>query len=310
MPPKREHSAHAEVSKPPKRTRVDDSSASSGETLAGSDPTPAAVRESEASSSAAELSSSKPTKKQQSMSLPPLTVKSVIRGPSSAVIDEEEIRGYPTALTSRIEKLVAFENPRSNIYSLATLLPTASWGRNDPYSDRSKTLCNPVSNEPILIWMVGHVSAMWFLRNGQPDRQCSVTIVPLSKHLCRQALRLLSGFSHPPLSSADTPPSVVRASRWQSSKHGETSSLFSSVYDAREVFRAKTEMDLYPATELKKRDLVLLEVKLIQYFVKDENGRYTHHRAQFELQSVSLLRSSDGYESDNSSNYDIGDLHI
>ncbi|KAI6156902.1 hypothetical protein BKA82DRAFT_25993 [Pisolithus tinctorius] len=197
-----------------------------------------------------------------------------MRGPSSAVTDEEEICGYPMALTSRIEKLMAFENPRSNIYSLATLLPTASWGRNDPYSNRSKMLCNPVSNEPILIWMVGHVSATWFLRNGQPDRQCSVTIVPLFKHLCQQALRLLSGFSHPPLPSADTPPSVVRASRWQSSKHGETSSLFSSVYDAREVFRAKTEMGLYPAMELKKRDLVLLEVKLIQYFVKDNNSRF------------------------------------
>ncbi|KAI6142504.1 hypothetical protein BKA82DRAFT_3985100, partial [Pisolithus tinctorius] len=195
-----------------------------------------------------------------------------------------------------IEKLMAFENPRSNIYSLATLLPTASWGRNDPYSNRSKMLCNPISNEPILIWMVGHVSATWFLRNGQPDRQCSVTIIPLSKHLCRQALRLLSGFSHP----------LLHASAFETS----ASSLFSSVYNACEVFQAKTGMDLYPAMELKKRDLVLLEVKLIQYFVKDDNGRYSHHRAQFELQSVSLLHSSDGNESDNSSNYDIGDLCI
>ncbi|KAI6142474.1 hypothetical protein BKA82DRAFT_148959 [Pisolithus tinctorius] len=88
------------------------------------------------------------------------------------------------------------------------------------------------------------------------------------------------------------------------------SSLFSSVYDACKVFQAKTEMDLYPAMELKKRDLILLEVKLIRYFVKDDNGHYSHHQAQFELQSVSLLHSSDGYESNNSSNYDIRDLHI
>ncbi|KAI6146450.1 hypothetical protein BKA82DRAFT_4015956 [Pisolithus tinctorius] len=311
MPRKHEYSAHAEVSKPSKRTRNPISKEwMSHLHLPAKNPAPGAVRESEASSSTAELPSLKPTKKQQSMSLPPVTVKSIMRGPSSAVIDEEEICGYPTALTSRIEKLMAFENPRSNIYSLATLLPTASWGQNDPYSDRSKMLCNPVSNKPILIWMVGHVSATWFLRNGQPDRQCSVTIVPLSKHLCQQALRLRSGFSHPPLPSADTPPSVVRASHWQSSKHGEMSSLFSSVYNAREVFQAKTEMDLYPAMELKKRDLILLEVKLIWYFVKDNNSCYSHHRAQFKLQSVSLLHSSDGNESDNSSNYDIGDLFV
>ncbi|KIN98404.1 hypothetical protein M404DRAFT_31407 [Pisolithus tinctorius Marx 270] len=245
-------------------------------------PAPGAVRESEASSSTAELPSLKPTKKQQSMSLPPVTVKSIMRGPSSAVIDEEEICGYPTALTSRIEKLMAFENPRSNIYSLATLLPTASWGQNDPYSDRSKMLCNPVSNKPILIWMVGHVSATWFLRNGQPDRQCSVTIVPLSKHLCQQALRLRSGFSHPPLPSADTPPSVVRASHWQSSKHGEMSSLFSSVYNAREVFQAKTQSQRYTTTERKKKDPKIPEVNPISHLKNDNNTAKSNNQQKFK----------------------------
>ncbi|KAI6145137.1 hypothetical protein BKA82DRAFT_4424707 [Pisolithus tinctorius] len=107
------------------------------------------------SSSTAETHSSK-DKKDKCSGPPPLTVKSVIRGPPSAIIDDHEILGYPTTLKSHIEKLISFENPRSNIYSLAALLPTASWGRNDPYTDRSKMLCDPVSNEPLLIWMVGH----------------------------------------------------------------------------------------------------------------------------------------------------------
>ncbi|KAI6006130.1 hypothetical protein EDD15DRAFT_2135216, partial [Pisolithus albus] len=67
--------------------------------------------------------------------------------------------------------------------------------------------------------------------------------------------------------------------------------LFSSVYDAREVFCSKSEMLAYPATHLKKKDLVLLEARLIRYFLKDDKGRYSHFRAQFELHAISLLHS-------------------
>ncbi|KAI6011977.1 hypothetical protein BKA83DRAFT_4017338, partial [Pisolithus microcarpus] len=66
---------------------------------------------------------------------------------------------------------------------------------------------------------------------------------------------------------------------------------FSSVYDAQEVFCAKSEMDPYPATLLKKKDLVLVEMWLCRYFLKDDKGRYSQHHAQFELQAISLLHS-------------------
>lgn len=186
----------------------------------------------------------------------------------------------------------------------------AQWGRSDPYTDHSKILCNPVTDEPILIWMVGHISSTWFLRNHEPDRQCSVTIVPISKTAGRCANQLICGFSQPQLPAADESLSLIRATRWQSSRQGEPATLFSSVYDAREVFCSKSEMLAYPATHLKKKDLVLLEARLIRYFLKDDKGRYSHFRAQFELHAISLLHSHDEVNSDHSDEQDVGDLRI
>ncbi|KAI6001856.1 hypothetical protein EDD15DRAFT_2361184 [Pisolithus albus] len=253
---------------------------------------------------------SKTSKTKRSSSLPLPTVKSIVPNRPTAVMDDEEIKMYSPALVTRLQTLSTYENPAANVYALARIPFPSTWGKNDPYTNHSKILCNPTSDEPILLWIVGHISSTWFMRNNEPDRQCSVTIVPLSKDLSHYANRLICGFSSPPLPLLEDSARLVRSTRWQSPRQGESPALFSSVYDAREVFCAKNEMMPYSAMELKKKDLVLMEMRLCRYFIKDDSNRYSQHRAQFELHAVSLLHSADDYDGEGNGENDIGDFRI
>jgi len=84
------------------------------------------------------------------------------------------------------------------------------------------------------------------------------------------------------------------------------------VYDARKVLLAKNAMAKYSALDLKKKDLVLLETRITRYRQKDKNGRWTIHRAQFELQAVSILANALEIETtvNKDSDVDIEDLRI
>ncbi|KIK11368.1 hypothetical protein PISMIDRAFT_19572 [Pisolithus microcarpus 441] len=68
-------------------------------------------------------------------------------------------------------------------------------------------------------------------------------------------------------------------------------------------------MDPYPATLLKKKDLVLVEMWLCRYFLKDDKGRYSQHHAQFELQAISLLHSGGDFDCQEDLQNDIGNFH-
>jgi len=88
--------------------------------------------------------------------------------------------------------------------------------------------------------------------------------------------------------------------------------LFNCVYDARKVLLAKNAMQKYDTLDLKKKDLILLETRITRYRQKDENGRWTIHCAQFELQAVSILQTApyDDGAPDENSDIEIADLHI
>ncbi|KIN97959.1 hypothetical protein M404DRAFT_31773 [Pisolithus tinctorius Marx 270] len=83
---------------------------------------------------------------------------------------------------------------------------------------------------------------------------------------------------------------LIRAVRWQSPRSRGVSTLFNSIYDAREVLKTKSSMKKLDISYLKKRALVLLETHFNCYRQKDENGRWTISRTQFELQAIYLLQ--------------------
>ncbi|KIN94265.1 hypothetical protein M404DRAFT_35241 [Pisolithus tinctorius Marx 270] len=220
----------------------------------------------------------------------PGTIATVGPPPDSRLFDPERISTCPEPLLKRIEVLSSYSNGDANTFALGHILPCATWGITDPYEDRSKILCNPKTNEPVNIWILGHITNTWFMKDGAPDSQCSVTVLPLSTRIGQYANTLLSKFSNPTLPPNEYDRGLIRAVRWQSPRSGGVSTLFNSIYDAREVLKTKSSMKKLDISYLEKRALVLLETHFNRYRQKDENGRWTISRTQFELQAIYLLQ--------------------
>ncbi|KAH7905415.1 hypothetical protein BJ138DRAFT_979840, partial [Hygrophoropsis aurantiaca] len=171
---------------------------------------------------------------------------------------------------SRIKKMSTFFNEKANIYTLANLLPTATWGpyHPQPSDDRSKTLCNPATGDPINVWIIGHITRVGFTWDNAPAKQASISVALLSPQLSRQTANVLALLSDPPQGWAN-----VQAARWQSTRMGngvnsQVPILFSAVYDARDKLEAKAKMECLSPLELKHRDLVLVEAKLKRYNIR------------------------------------------
>ncbi|KAH7918371.1 hypothetical protein BV22DRAFT_1051777 [Leucogyrophana mollusca] len=179
------------------------------------------------------------------------TVQSIITSPINVCVEESEVSAYSDVLKGRISTMSYYTNRGANIYSIARMLPTATWGPYHHFNDKSKVLINPVTGQPITVWIVGHVTRLWFMKSGMPDRQASINVALLSRSLSSQTSWLLAMLSMPPQSSVED--------GWANPV------LFNVVYDVRKAFRSKTHMKHYHVTDLKARDLVLLEAKVTRY---------------------------------------------
>jgi hypothetical protein len=135
----------------------------------------------------------------------------------------------------RINTLSKYVNKSANVCTLGNVLPTTTWGKYHPSNDHSKELCNPTTNEVVVIWIVGHIVSMWFQRDGfPPEKQASITIMPLSDELRDEMACLLVGLSIPRESmytlsfvnclitsvkaSINTSLTIIHAIKWQTAK--------------------------------------------------------------------------------------------
>ncbi|KAG1721641.1 hypothetical protein EDB19DRAFT_1917167 [Suillus lakei] len=223
---------------------------------------------------------------------PTQTVRSVLPNPTKCLMEDGEVSEYDDTLIDRLCKLSEYTNSTANVYALGKLLPTATWGQYKPVNDCSKILCNPANGEPLTIWVVGKISKMWFTKFGNPERQASMTIMPLSKTLAQQSALLLAKMSSPALSVNQQATQVIRTIKWQNAKNSDAGSeamLFDAVYDARAEGSLKTysERPLWNLTDLKPGDLILLEMKMTKYSKKQEDKWHSH--AQYEMIAISLL---------------------
>ncbi|KAG6369645.1 hypothetical protein JVT61DRAFT_14141 [Boletus reticuloceps] len=109
----------------------------------------------------------------------------------------------------------------------------------------------------------------------------------------------------------ETGMTAIRAIKWQTAKGENDPVLFLAVYDAREVLKAKSDMEPLSPIDLKKNDLMLLEVKMVHYHVKDIKTNKWGHCAQFEIIAISLLHSANySQEDDKQQETMIKDLWI
>ena len=183
-----------------------------------------------------------------------ITVRSVIPKPTKCLVDLDRVSTYSPELLRqviasvslhpssheprRIDALSNYVNVSAKTYALGHIPSNATWGKYDPYDDRSKDLCLPTTNDRFNIWIVGRITAVWFMKNGAPDNQCAVSVMPLSNSLGLQANQLIAGLSSPPLRTffmvyavlilhnffivamTSSTPGVIRAVRWQTPKAG------------------------------------------------------------------------------------------
>ncbi|KAG2742814.1 hypothetical protein P692DRAFT_201870606 [Suillus brevipes Sb2] len=231
-----------------------------------------------------------------------LAVKTVIPHPTTQLIDNSEVEEYDEALKARLKALSEYTNPKAHIYAFGKLLPTATWGPYKPINDRSKILCDPATGEPLTIWVVGHIAKMWFMKQGNPESQASITVMPLSQTLGKQSSLLLTKFSNPVLNEfKSTDHKYDPGDEMAENKGGDRSIrfLFDAVYDTRKAGSLKTysERPMWKLTDLKPGDLILLEMKMTRYSRKGEDNKW-QSRAQYEMLAISLLHMAEMPEDD------------
>jgi hypothetical protein len=88
-------------------------------------------------------------------------------------------------------------DPGKHTYAIGTLPHDVSWGQTKEFDDKAAILCQPGTNNPCTIWILGKASKMWFYDRGSPANQVSITIIPLNPEDGVTAKKLLSSRSHP-----------------------------------------------------------------------------------------------------------------
>ncbi|KIN97636.1 hypothetical protein M404DRAFT_32109 [Pisolithus tinctorius Marx 270] len=268
------------LSQPPSCSEPNPSSTPSTDTLpsTGISVTPEGPSPHQAAASQLQESSAPSHSSPSDSTLPPPTaittsVDALVPVPESSSFDLDRISTCPDRLLSRIKLLSTYCNQDANTFALGHILPTATWGTADPYEDRSKHL----------------VHEEW--RSGQPMFSHDPYSIFKARAIRKPfAVRILL-------------PETAQAFSCPFSSQSQTA-LFNSIYDAREVLKSKSSMTKLDISHLQKRALVLLETQLNRYRQKDENGRWTISKAQFELEAVYLLQ--DPYLHDPEQNIESG----
>jgi len=231
--------------------------------------------------------------------------------PAQYGADAEIMREYSQTLIKRIASLINYKKESTNTYA-AGLVPDYEWGINKPLDDKSGILCKPSSNEPLSFWIVGKISRLWFFNaNGERASQVAINVIPLSGSVGNKCRKLLADVSFPVTESIQDGYGDLRATRWQNSRvYGSAGSEiheFLNVFDATQVYSAKHDMPRCKVDKLGLRDLVLVEVNVARYKLKDgeeqaessstQKKRYAptpwlKWRAHYELCAISLLHKT------------------
>ncbi|EIW78409.1 hypothetical protein CONPUDRAFT_138700 [Coniophora puteana RWD-64-598 SS2] len=216
--------------------------------------------------------------------------------PSAApLVEHDQVKDYPEEIQTRINVLSAYDKPERNAFAVAKVPRNCTWGNiAGPTPNADRLLCNPHTGSPVTILICGRVVSATFVVQGSIQPLASMVVLPPSRNVSYQAVRLISGLSNPPA----TMPSAndwhaVRMNRWQQRKlpDGEKDqpTLFDDVYDGQEGVRPRSAMSKLSPTDIRPRDVVLVETRINKYNTKDNNRWIT--RAQYEILSIVLLYS-------------------
>lgn len=96
--------------------------------------------------------------------------------------------------------MLTYQKPSDGIFSLSRFPEKdVAWGQSDTSINK---LCLRGSSVPIVIWVVGSVTSVWFYdQNGNPHNKVSMGVAPLTANAMSKGRRILSHFACPPQSA-------------------------------------------------------------------------------------------------------------
>ncbi|KZO98249.1 hypothetical protein CALVIDRAFT_562172 [Calocera viscosa TUFC12733] len=193
----------------------------------------------------------------------------VVLGPFHVEDAGQRDWGQGAVLNRRIQAFVTWRDPVNGIYSPRHVPQAGVWKQKSP-TEYNDVLNDARRNIPYTLWIVGEVTGVYLLQlDGSPERQASLTFKPsddTSFSMCRALLRK---HTHEKLYVPDDSLPTLRASKWMTRRKpgdvSETVTYFTSIYDATTLFQAKSKMERYPPENLKRGDIVLVEVHIGRY---------------------------------------------
>ncbi|GJE91874.1 hypothetical protein PsYK624_080250 [Phanerochaete sordida] len=211
-----------------------------------------------------------------------------------------DTRDYFTPrLVERLNSLCYYVNPETTCYSLRTLpIIDLAWGQTGTgRSDASEYLCK--DDKPVTLWIVGEIVAPNFAKDGVPRRKAGVLIRPLLEEDFRKAVAVMNSYSLPK-SDDLTLHDGVWVTRWMGSRAvpDDEVPVFTEIYDATSMVRAKKFMTRKRHTEISARDLAVAEATIVRWPVTDKekvdqksSGRPSRRsweswRVEFRLESL------------------------
>lgn len=96
--------------------------------------------------------------------------------------------------------MLAYKKPEDGIFALSMLDESElAWGLSDGASNK---LCLRGSSVPVVLWVIGTVTSVWFFdQGGNPHNKVSIGVAPLTTDAMNKGRRILSQFARPPQST-------------------------------------------------------------------------------------------------------------
>ncbi|KZT61817.1 hypothetical protein CALCODRAFT_479590 [Calocera cornea HHB12733] len=173
--------------------------------------------------------------------------------------------GLQTDLNKRVNTMMTWSDPRNAISCPAKFPKNGYWATKYD-NDFSEYFHDTKRRIPVTLWIVARLSALYLFRaDGNPERQANVVFTPLNNADLTVLKSLLRSHTHQTLYGPWDGLNTLKAGKWMNHRVPGEAKPFLAVYDATTVLRSKSKMSAVPAQNLKRGDLVLLEVYLNRY---------------------------------------------
>ncbi|KAI0054480.1 hypothetical protein BV25DRAFT_1843631 [Artomyces pyxidatus] len=192
----------------------------------------------------------------------------------------------PERLIEILPTILAYSNPKENIYAAAKIPSKLMW--------RDNQLSVPGSPDPIKIWIVGEVDTHWFFDgDGRIQKRVSVRVLPIQREAIAELERVVKDHTEPVEAAANFVLLHVLATAFSTERKRGAKGSVPVAYDKMKDGRAsfsfnRSSLPSLAAEFLTKGDTVIQEVTVGRYKVTSPD-KPDIKRISFKLESITVL---------------------